>query len=194
MVVGVLLGDNIFPKRRNWLSGTNYIFLPSHFCICLEMQRRIAIVAIWNNCDRSVLSVLFVPAHQNRTHKIMHHVFKTWCIVSMSGGFAKSVTVVDTISTTVIFYFPPSEEWFLRKAGLFPNISVHRHNVHPDLQRPWRVSPELSKTAIVIRVETINYYFLYRNPPKAECYSEPWTGFRLLPWDRKDKKDSQMAW
>ena len=88
------MGDNIFPKRRNWLSGTNYIFLPSHFCICLEMQRRIAIVAIWNNCDRSVLSVLFVPAHQNRTHKIMHHVFKTWCIVSMSGRFAKSAPPV----------------------------------------------------------------------------------------------------
>ena len=48
----------------------------------------------------------------------------------------KSVTVVDTISATVIFYFPPSEERFLRKAGLYPNISVHRHNVHPDLLRP----------------------------------------------------------
>ena len=47
----------------------------------------------------------------------------------------KSVTVVDTISTTVIFYFPPSEEWFLRKTGLFPNISVHRRNVRPDLLR-----------------------------------------------------------
>lgn len=82
------MGDNIFPKRRNWHSGTNYIFLPSHFCICLEMQRRIAIVAIWNNCDRSVLSVLVVPVHQNRTHKLMHHAFKTWCIVSTSGRFS----------------------------------------------------------------------------------------------------------
>ena len=107
MVVGVLLGDNIFPKRRNWHSGTNYIFLPSHFCICLEMQRRIAIVAIWNNCDRSVLSVLVVPVHQNRTHKIMHHAFKAWCIVSTSGRFAKFVrkpqgfrTFFDSSKTT----------------------------------------------------------------------------------------------
>lgn len=86
------MGDNIFPKRRNWHSGTNYIFLPSHFCICLEMQRRIAIVAIWNNCDRSVLSVLVVPVHQNRTHKLMHHAFKTWCIVSTSGRFSIKTT------------------------------------------------------------------------------------------------------
>ena len=82
------MGDNLFPKRRNWHSGTNYIFLPSHFCICLEMQRRIAIVAIWNNCDRSVLSVLVVPVHQNRTHKLMHHAFKTWCIVSTNSRYA----------------------------------------------------------------------------------------------------------
>ena len=77
----------------------------------------------------------------------------------------------------------------LRKAGLFPNISVHRRNVRPDLLRPWWEDPGLSKTAIVIRVETINDYYPYRNPLKAECYSEPWTSFRLLPWDRKDKKD-----
>ena len=48
----------------------------------------------------------------------------------------KSVTVVDTISTTVTFYFPPSEEWFLRKAGLFLNISGHRRDVRPNLLRP----------------------------------------------------------
>jgi hypothetical protein len=57
-------------------------------------------------------------------------------VISFSVLRAKSVTVVDTISTTVIFYFPPSEEWFLRKAGLFPNISVHRRDARPDLLRP----------------------------------------------------------
>ena len=97
------MGDNIFPKRRNWHSGTNYIFLPSHFCICLEMQRRIAIVAIWNNCDRSVLSVLVVPVHQNRTHKLMHHAFKTWCIVSTSGRFSKSPLISQEISGFSLF-------------------------------------------------------------------------------------------
>ena len=35
-----------------------------------------------------VLSVLIVPAHHNRTHKIMHHAFKTWCIVSTNGRYA----------------------------------------------------------------------------------------------------------
>jgi len=58
--------------------------------------------------------------------------FKKFCIATRT----KSVTVVDTISTTVIFYFPPFEEWFLRKAGLFPNISVHRRDARPDLLRP----------------------------------------------------------
>ena len=24
---------------------------------------------------------------------------------------------------------------------------------------------------------------------RLRCCSEPWTGFRLLPWDRKNKKD-----
>lgn len=56
--------------------------------------------------------------------------------ISFLVQLARSVTVVDTISATVIFYFPPSEERFLRKAGLFPNISVHRRNVRPDLLRP----------------------------------------------------------
>ena len=55
--------------------------------------------------------------------------------LSKRDTFSKSVTVVDTISTTVIFYFPPPEEWFLRKAGLFPNISGHRRDVRPNLLR-----------------------------------------------------------
>ena len=115
----------------------------------------------------------------------MHHAVKTWCMVSTNSRFAKSITVVDTISTTVIFYFPPSEEWFLRKAGLFLNISSHRRNVRPDLQRPWRVSPELSKTAIVIRVETINDYFPYRNPLKAVIPLWTFSGFPLTTVGQK---------
>ena len=63
-----------------------------------------------------------------------------------------SVTVVDTISTTVIFYFPPSEERLLRKAGLFPNISSHRRDVRPDLLRPWSEKTGLGKIEIVIRI------------------------------------------
>ena len=64
----------------------------------------------------------------------------------------KSVTVVDTISTTVIFYFSPSEERFLRKAGLFPNISGHRRDVRPDLLRPWSEKTGIGKIEIVIRI------------------------------------------
>lgn len=74
--------------------------------------------------------------------------FKKFCITTRT----KSVTVVDTISTTVIFYFPPSEEWFLRKAGLFLNISGHRRDVRPDLQRPWSEKTGIGKIEIVIRI------------------------------------------
>lgn len=93
----------------------------------------------------------------------------------------KSVTVVDTISTTVIFYFLPPEGGFLRKTGLFPNISVHRRNVCPGLMRPWSEKIGLDKMAIVIRVETINYYFLYtQNRPWLGATSDM-DGFLLIP-------------
>ena len=116
-------------------------------------------------------------------------LFEKFCIATRT----RSVTVVDTISTTVIFYFPPSEERLLRKAGLFPNISGHRRDVRPDLQRPWRVSPELSKTAIVIRVETINDYFPYRNPPKAEMLLWALDGFSLIAVGQKEQKGQNRA-
>ena len=48
----------------------------------------------------------------------------------------KSVTVVDTISTTVIFYFLPTEGGFLRKTGVILNIPSHKRNVGPDLLWP----------------------------------------------------------
>ena len=57
----------------------------------------------------------------------MHHAFKAWCIVSTSGGFAKSVTVVDTISATVIFISCRPREDFCEKRGFsrtFPSIGT----------------------------------------------------------------------
>ena len=64
----------------------------------------------------------------------------------------RSVTVVDTISATVIFYLLPPEGGFLRKTGLFPNISGHRRDVRPDLQRPWSEKTGIGKIEIVIRI------------------------------------------
>jgi len=40
----------------------------------------------------------------------------------------------------------------LRKAGLFPNISGHRRDVRPDLQRPWSEKTGIGKIEIVIRI------------------------------------------
>ena len=48
----------------------------------------------------------------------------------------KSVTVVDTISTTVTFYFSPPEKGFPRKTGVLPNIPGNKRSVCPDLLRP----------------------------------------------------------
>ena len=52
---------------------------------------------------------------------------------SSPASATKSVTVVDTISTTVISYFPPLEGGFLRKTGVIPNIPSHKWNEGPDL-------------------------------------------------------------
>ena len=98
----------------------------------------------------------------------MHHAFKTWCIVSTNGRFARSVTVVDTISTTVIFYLLPFRGCFGDKIRDIPNIFGNNQILRPDLLRPWWEYSGLSKTAIVIRVETINDYF-------------PWTTRKYRP-------------
>ena len=77
---------------------------------------------------------------------------------------------------------------FSKNGGLFPNISGHKRNVGPDLLRAWRENPGLSKTAIVIRVETINYYFPYRNPPKAEMLLWALGKFSFITVGQKGQK------
>ena len=64
----------------------------------------------------------------------------------------KSVTVVDTISTTVIFYLLPFLECFWYETGGIPNISGHKQIVCPDLMRPWSEKTGLGKMTIVIRI------------------------------------------
>ncbi len=64
----------------------------------------------------------------------------------------KSVTVVDTISTTVTFYLLPFLECFWYKTGDISNISCHKQIVYPDLMRPWSEKTGLGKMTIVIRI------------------------------------------
>ena len=123
----------------------------------------------------------------------MHHAVKAWCIVSTSGRFAKSVTVVDTISTTVIFYLLPVWECFWNETGDILNKSGHKQIVCPNLLRPWWENLGLSKTAIVIRVETINDYFPYRNPLKAEMLLWALDGFSLITVGQKGQKGQNRA-
>lgn len=82
----------------------------------------------------------------------MHHAVKTWCIVSMSGRFAKSVTVVDTISTTVIFCLFPFWGCFWKETEDISNISGQKQIVCPGLMRPWSEKTWLGKMTIVIRI------------------------------------------
>ena len=86
MQVGLSSGEPILYLKVTW----NYLKV---FCFILDGKRY----------RESVLSVLIVPAHQNRTHKIMHHAFKTWCIVSMSGRFASKVRTSKRVSLFFVF-------------------------------------------------------------------------------------------
>ena len=71
MQVGLSSIDSILYLKVTW----NYLKM---FCFILDGKRY----------RESVLYVSIVQTHQNRTHKIMHHIFKTWCIVSTSGRYA----------------------------------------------------------------------------------------------------------
>ena len=64
----------------------------------------------------------------------------------------KSVTVVDTISATVIFYLFPFWECSWKETGDNPNISGHKQIVCPGLMRPWSEKTGLDKMTIVIRI------------------------------------------
>ena len=64
----------------------------------------------------------------------------------------KSVTVVDTISTTVIFYLFPFWGCFWKETGNISNISSHKQIVCPDLTRPCSEKTGLGKMTIVIRI------------------------------------------
>ena len=72
----------------------------------------------------------------------------------------RSVTVVDTISTTVIFYLLPFRGCFGDKIRDIPNIFGNKQILRPDLIRPWAEKTGFAIMIIVIRIETINYYFL----------------------------------
>ena len=65
---------------------------------------------------------------------------------SSPASATKSVTVVDTISTTVIFYLFPFWGCFWKETGDISNISSHKQIVCPDLMRPWSEKTGLGKT------------------------------------------------
>ena len=71
---------------------------------------------------------------------------------SSPASATKSVTVVDTISTTVIFYLFPFWGCFWKETGDISNISGHKQIVCPDLMRPWSEKTGLGKMTIVIRI------------------------------------------
>ena len=73
-------------------------------------------------------------------------------IVLSCGCLHKSVTVVDTISTTVIFYLLPFWGCFWKETGDISNISSHKQIVCPDLMQPQAEKTRLGKIAIVIRI------------------------------------------
>ena len=100
----------------------------------------------------------------------------------------KSVTVVDTISTTVTFYLLPFGVCIWNEIRNIPNIFSHKQILCPELLQPWAEKTGLGTTEIVIRIETINYYFLYTQ-------NRPWLGvtpdmgaFLMIPMGQKGQK------
>ena len=71
---------------------------------------------------------------------------------SSPASATKSVTVVDTISTTVIFYLFPFWGCFGDKIRDIPNIFSHKQILRPDLIQPWAEKTGLGIMVIVIRI------------------------------------------
>ena len=65
---------------------------------------------------------------------------------------AKSVTAVDTISATVIFYLFPFWGRIWHETGDIPKIFSCEQIVCPDLMRPGAEKTGLDKMTIVIRI------------------------------------------
>ena len=71
---------------------------------------------------------------------------------SSPASATKSVTVVDTISTTVIFYLLPFKECFCKGIRDIPNIFSHKQILHPELLQPWDEKTGHGTMIIVIRI------------------------------------------
>lgn len=71
---------------------------------------------------------------------------------SSPASATKSVTVVDTISTTVTFYLFPFWGYFWKETGDIPYIFGHMQIAYPDLMRPQAEKTGLGKMTIVIRI------------------------------------------
>ena len=63
-------------------------------------------VSFWMASAIESLSLLssLSRCNQNWTHTIMHHAFKTWCIVSTNGRYAKSPLRIGYNLSGVLFY------------------------------------------------------------------------------------------
>ena len=64
----------------------------------------------------------------------------------------KSVTVVDTISATVIFYLLLFRGCFGDKIRDIPNFFSHKQILRPELLQPWAEKTGLGAMVIVIRI------------------------------------------
>ena len=99
----------------------------------------------------------------------------------------RSVTVVDTISATVIFYLLLFRGCFGDKIRDIPNIFGNKQILRSELLQPWAEKTGLGTMVIVIRIQTINYCFLY-------IQNRPWPGaslavdgFSLIPTGQKEQ-------
>ena len=105
--------------------------------------------------DKKYLRPQWSKAKKNITKSekaLSQAVFPENTVISFSVLRAKSVTVVDTISTTVIFYLFPFWGCFWKETRNISNIFGHKQIVCPDLMRPRSEKTRLCKMTIVIRI------------------------------------------
>lgn len=142
--------------QQNHICQPESFFIYFHNIVTISTQPRTDLKLFWK---RYVLLVKRRFGYVNDTkYKEMLHCTDRCCIVlncnivSTYYTVAKSVTAVDTISATVIFYLFPFWGRIWHETGDIPKIFSCEQIVCPDLMRPWSEKTGLDKMTIVIRI------------------------------------------
>ena len=106
-----------------------------------------AIAEIWNNCDRSVFSVPIVSVCHKSTPQIMHHAFKTWCIVSMN-WIGVEIWPLNRRECWILHRFFIEKSmvfWPVFKFAILDKFSLTLQKIILTKNGVWNLNPQYSK-------------------------------------------------